>query len=298
MQVTRHFSGVFNSGSTKAFHYAYGSSSTTSLYEGVVEELNQIVADFLANDCGIEGVVYEARGTDTQKYIWIFDSPILFLYAVSSNIPYVVMYMPYANNVLINTSTSTRLAVSTSDWTYSFYLYFSGNAKSGGLLRFSTYAGSVPIAAGSFFINKLLNICTGKDAVYVSCPAFFTLTTYMGYKYIWDTDENDEVLITKGFAFNTLLNTANNAWNFGEKYPLIPLYVGPYKFLNLYYFVANNASGFRPPDGNRLTVEVQTEFSLDGRQFISYYFTNFGAATSTASGASFASMGLQEVTET
>lgn len=291
MQVTRSYAGTLaDVGTTSARQLSFGAAGTQTAYWNKIDFINQTIADFLKNDCGVD-VAYEIRDGATVKFLWIYDVPFLFSGSSSTNSFY--LYGPYNTTSIAGTSANVPTFFGAYSGTnigvYSFSLIFCGNPETGFALRFKTYNSSAVKSATCFRFMRAKNTLTGGNAV-VWCwgdatAAYGVENNANGI----DLDENGEMIessySTAVISYLFSLNgKAANKDSSGGKVALVPLMIGVWQVPGIYCHIR----GLNLTVATTLTTEIQTEIEISGRRFLQTVNEN------AASG--YINMGLIEVT--
>lgn len=202
MQVVKNYSGTINAGTSSTRHLYVGSTANSSVYASVVDFINETIADFLHNDCGVEECVYEIRESDPYKFLWIFNVPFLFyptnggsgtstwrstVFQSPFNMGYSNGKSGYATTSYASTLLSAALTANI-DVNYDFDLYFDGNPKSAFSLRFKNYGASVPSLYFHFNFVKCKNVLSGKNSV------------------VWSYVSNNNSTSSSSWAANMVIN--------------------------------------------------------------------------------------------
>lgn len=309
MQVSKLYEGnIANIGTASARQVSYGVSTTVSVYQNRVDLVNQTVADFLHNVCGVDAA-YEARAGSSYKFLWIYNVPFLFCNS-SSTIYYFAFYGPlYATalNPGTNSNSGTSSGVSSglvanslffpnnnSGTNYKFTLYFDGDPEKGFALRIKglTYAN---ISNGFYFtFAKAKNILSGRDAVIWKYGGAVSGSAGQYVNGV-DLDENGE-MVESSFSNNyinyypTLFTKEPNKTDNPGKFPLVPMLFGAWKPENIY----QRPSGFDLPAPVATTEEIQAAISIAGRKFI---VTSQELSPAKVMSSNYMNLGLLEVTE-
>lgn len=297
MQVTKTYSGTAALGSTASRIVSYGATTKATVYPAKVDTVNQIIADFLRVQCGVDA--YYTTGGADASFLWIWGVP--FLFSISGKNSYAAFYGPGSGTALNSGSESgTQYNAGASKLfngetgTYSFGLVFAGNPNNGFALRFKTYGSS---SISQYFVARFMkctNLINGNDAVVWSGQNIFssgnatTATVLLGGMNGIDLDGGSVNLGSFSTAlinYDPLLHTKaiHKAANNGAL-PLVPLTIGPYRANGIYL----RPVGFALPSAASVTTEVQHEMTVGSRSFL--ITNNDSLATS------YINMGLIETT--
>lgn len=287
MQIVKSYSGTLeNIGSSESRLGPYGTTYKASTYTVKNNFFNQTIADFLHNTCGVDAA-YEMREGSTDKFLWIYNVPFLFLPSSGSNVIY--FFTPFnTTNTPWSASFSSPYSA-TSSGTYSFSLLFTGDAQRGFTLRFKMYGSSTILS--SYYLNfaKATNILDGGNAT-VWGHAQSVSNTVLSYANGININE-DGTMIQDSFSnekltyYPALHAKAVNKTSTPGKFPLVPLLIGIWKLTGIYQYI----QGFGLPTATSATTEVQCEVEIANRRFINT------VSESVASG--YINFGLIEVTE-
>ncbi len=285
MQVIRAFSGTLPAvGSAAARPFSFGMTNTASMYTNKVDFVNQTIADFLHDDCGVDAV-YEARDGSTHRFLWICDVP--FFFSMASNVNVFTVYGPYSTTALGQTFSLFSGAAAGA---YSFSLAFTGNPATGFALRFKVYNATSIQTNILFRFMKATNLCNGKQSLVWVYGNDATIANTIPNANGIDLNE-DGSMDRDGFsstvvAYHPSLNakTANKLGAQG-KFPLVPMLIGIWKPEGIYCHIR----GFDLPEALSISTEIQTELMISGRRFIN--------TVAESPRAGFINMGLVEVKE-
>lgn len=284
MQVLKSYSGEIDVGSTANRLVSYGAAVTVSLYTNKVDFLNQTIASFLHDTCGVDAA-YEIRAGSTEKFLWIYDVPFLF-----TNPNYMLFYGPFSGNVLIgNSSSHPGVFSGPAAGVYSFSLVFTGNPETGFALRFMPYNVKTINANLIFCFFKAKNTASGGNSVVWKLGTTVTNGLVGGTNGI-DLDESGNP-IQSSYSTATvqylpyLFSKVTNKAAVPDKLPLVPIMVGIWKLTGMYCL----PNGYNLPTPLGVTSENQTEISISGRKFI----VTIPSINNTTSGV--LNMGLVEV---
>lgn len=280
MQVTKAYSGETTPGTSAARQISYGITNTSVVYGGKTDFLNQTIADFLHDECGVNAT-YEVRNGSTEKFLWINGVP--FLFAVIGT--YSHFYGPYS--IVAVSAVANTLFSATASGVYSFSLMFTGNPETSFVLRFKNYNGS--ILTCPFCFMKAENVVNGKGVLVWRANntiSGFAATSANGIDLNVDgTMDETSFSSTATNYFPVLQSKASNKAADPDKIPLVPLMVGVWQIPGVYCHLAN----WNIPAAMTMTTENQTEFSISGRRFIS--------TTTDTLATTYINMGLIEVTD-
>ncbi len=302
MQISKSYSGtVENPAVTSARATSWGVTSKPNLYTNLVDFLNQTVADFLHNDCGVDAV-YEVRAGSDYKFLWIYNVPFLFNPSYSSSYPMTNFVGPLSAAFLSNgqgqsnSNWSSKLfaeiPTAANGGSYAFGLIFSGNPNTGFMLRIKTYPGTAISSVFSFCFARARNLLNEKDAVVWKYRPYTNASPYFNECMNGVDLEEDDSMDVESFSTNVavfshildtkkVLRTSNPG-----KLPLVPMAVGGiWRLAGVFQRPAN----FNLPVANTATVEQQTEIQIAGRKFI--------VASNDISNANMMNFGLIEVTD-
>lgn len=293
MQVTKLFSGTCTVGSSTTRTASWGGTATATVYDARNDFYNQTIADFLANDCGVEGVVYEARGDYSEKYVWIYDVP--FYFGPTTSAYYNRMFGPFGSTYLASTGSSSASycpfsGAATGD--YNFYLYFTGSAEAGFCLRVSDYNGTVPLTGTTYRFTRCTNLCNGRDALVVVVSGHTASSTagMLGSYFAVEIENglpvNDSALTLADSDYFPIAITVSEYQTgyMDNKLPLIPVHYGIYQANKCYMHVR----GINLPAATANTVDAQTEITVGNRTFI--------VTTAETVATGYINMGLIDVT--
>lgn len=305
MQLRKYYNGSISAlGSTRARTYSYGNTRTISQYDNKTDFINQTIADFLHDDCGVDAT-YEIRQGSTEKFLWIYGVPFLFSENSISgtSLTGINCYGPTIGNISVQSLSYTQriyIFASPSNVLYNFSLVFAGNPKNGFCLRFSPYNSTSIVANTNLIFVKTKNILNNKDSVVFNYPAqSFTVPGPIKNCYFVDiNDDGSPDLVNTSFSymigyFPHLLSLPNNlSFDFSDnKFPLVPIMFGYCKANGIYCV----PTGFGLPAAQSGTIEVQPEIEIAGRKFI---VTSIDGNNGSASnGAIYINLGLIDVTE-
>lgn len=284
MQITKAFSGTLaDVGSTSSRRYSFGYASTVTAYWNRVDFINQTIADFLRDDCGVDAA-YEARQGDENKFLWIHGVP--FLYYAPYNYERWRVWPPFGGTAS-SASSYVALFSSYNSGAYSFSLVFTGNPRGAFSLRFKQYNSTSVTSSSMARYIRAKNLLTGGDSL---VWAFDSGTSNLGNCNGIDR-KSDGTLDADSFstAAITYLPSADakpvNKTSGGGRFPLIPLLFGIWKPLGVYCHIR----GFDLPAAMAASVENQTEIEISGRRFIN--------TTSESLSSGYINIGLVEVTD-
>lgn len=284
MQKIQAYNDSITLGSTSKRTVSYGKSTTQTLYVNKVDFFNQTVADFLS-DCGVDAA-YESRGVSEDKFLWIYGVPFLFTpksSGTSGNANETFnLYYPYDSTPAVTTSVDIFSAYNKND--YSFYLIFTGNPKTGFVLRNTTYTSNAPTAASIIIrFMRTVNTINGKNGLaWSSNPGTgipkddytsFTESDFTQYALYYHIAEPIDNIIEES-TYSP--NTANSSIYFitrdidkqlyPGKIPLVQVKVGEVRTVPGVYHIPSKNYQF--PASESYNSILQTETEIDGRRFI------------------------------
>lgn len=302
MQISKSYSGtVENPAVTSSREISWGVTSKQNLYTNLVDFVNQTVADFLHNDCGVD-TVYEVREGSDYKFLWIYNVPFLFTPAAVSSYSMTYFYGPlsttalstgqYGSSSTYHSKLFAEIPTKANGGSYDFGLVFSGNPNTGFMLRFKYYSGTSIGQTFNFCFAKAKNLLNGKDAVVWKYRSSMSASPYFN-EYMNGVDLNDDGSVAADSfsasvsAFSGILNTKEvlRTSNPG-KLPLVPMIVGGIWRVD---GIFQRPTNFNLPVANAATMEQQTEIQLSGRNFI--------LAAIDAVNTNYMNFGLIEVSE-
>lgn len=285
MQVSKSYEGsIETAGSPSARQVSFGATGTVSNYQNRVDFVNQTIADFLHDECGVNAV-YEAREGSEYKFLWVYDVPFLFS-PTSSSYYYFGFYGPFYGTSLNPGSSSTAngstgvlngsvgyslfFANTASAVAYKFTLYFDGDPENGFVLRVQCQSAS--ISNGFLFaFAKATNLINGKDAVAWKYGAGINWWNGIDLDKDGTMDpgsfSSDYVPITP-YARTKAVDHTNNP----GKIPLIPITAGLWKLKNMY----QRPFGFDLPEAVITTTPNQVAVDIAGRRFVVTNVDNTG----------------------
>lgn len=298
MQISKSYSCNLGEQTATLRSASFGVTSSISMYPLSTDFLNQSIADFLHDECGVDAQ-YEVRAGSSDKFLWIYNAPFLFNPTMQGSYSVVKFYGPYSSAELQPgyngtaskpTSTKAPLFSSPQNGVADYGIVFTGNPESGFMLRFKNTNGVWSSYCISFI--KATNMLNGKNAVlYRYLLDAFSTTLASGMNGI-DLNE-DNTLDNSSWDINPVyyypilpMKTINKTSGEGH-FPLIPLIVGPWKATNLYL----KPVGFGLPVPQTLGSELQQEFEISGRRFIDTVHENYSVQVACGN------IGLIEVTE-
>lgn len=297
MQVTKTYSGTAALGATASRPVSYGASTKATVYPAKVDTVNQIIADFLRVECGVDA--YYTTGGADASFLWIWGVP--FLFSISGKNSFAAFYGPGSGTALNSGSESANKynmgnskMFSGETGTYSFGLVFAGNPNNGFALRFKTYGSS---SISQYFVARFMkctNLINGKDSVVWSGQNIYSsgndtsATLLLGGMNGIDLDSgnvNLDSFSTALINYEPILHTkpVHRTAN-GGALPLVPLVIGPYRTNGIYL----RPVGFALPSAASVTTEVQHEMTVGTRSFL---ITNNDSIA-----PSYINMGLIETT--
>ena len=299
MQISRAFEGnISAAGSASSRQISYGASTNISSYQNRVDFVNQTIADFLKNDCGVNAA-YEVREGSDYKFLWVYNVPFLFS-PPGATTYYFSFYGPY-NGSSLNPGTSSTSSGSSgilngvsgyslfftnaaSSTAYKFALYFDGDAENGFILRVKCQTASSISSGFLFGFAKAANMINGKNSVVWKYGA--------GYMYWNGIDLNDDGTMDEGsFSKDNvridqmLFSKEVNHTSASGKLPLVPINVGIWKTKNIY----KRPLGFNLPVPHTTATESQVAIEISGRKFL------VGSTESENGSSSYPSFGLLEM---
>ena len=301
MQISKSYSGTVESPAvTSSRDISWGVTSKQNLYTNLVDFVNQTVAAFLHNDCGVDAV-YEVREGSDYKFLWIYHVPFLFAPAARSSYPMtnfcgplsaVILSTGQYNNATWYSKLFAGIPTAANGGSYAFGLIFSGNPNTGFMLRIKTYPGTAISSVFSFCFARARNLLNEKDAVVWKYRPYTNASPYFNECMNGVDLEEDDSMDVESFSTNVavfshildtkkVLRTSNPG-----KLPLVPMVVGGiWQLAGVFQRPAN----FNLPVANTATVEQQTEIQIAGRKFI--------VASNDISNANMMNFGLIEVGE-
>lgn len=299
MQVSKSYEGtIASAGSASARQVSFGATGTVSNYQNRVDFVNQTIADFLRDECGVD-TPYEVRDGSSYKFLWVYNIPFLFSPG-SSSAYYFGFYGPYSATALNQGSNSTSngtsgilngvsgyslfFANSASATAYKFTLYFDGDPAKGFILRVKCQTAA--ISSGFLFgFAKAANMLNGKNSV---------VWKYGAGSMYWngiDLNEDGTMDADSFSAANVRIDQmlfskdVNHTSSIG-KLPLVPINVGIWKTKNIY----KRPLGFGLPDPHTTATESQVAVEISGRKFL------IGSNESVGGSVTYPSCGLIEMT--
>lgn len=295
MQVRKVYSGALEDVTeTVTRPYSFGMTATMQLNAAKTEFINQTIADFLSQDCGVDAA-YEDRGSSGQKWLWIFGCPFLFTDPASTSNHKVGLYGPFST-VSLTENFSFELF---SNKNYYAAFQFAGNPSTG----FSLFAygyNSSHLRSG-FKVVKATNILNGRNALFYALGDQQTYSTSSGSQpappimvanaRCVDFDETGAPVkesIGTGMPYMPFIDTTAGMYSANSgKIPLVPIRVNLWELTGCYCSPRN----WGLPSPYEVTAQLQVEFEIGGRRFISTT-PNSGSLTN------YINLGLIEVTET
>ena len=284
MQVTKSYSGTITPGSTSNRQISYGNTATASHYANKTDFFNQAIADFLRGECGVDAA-YEARESSTEKFLWIYGVPFLFLIATYAYVP----YGPYNGTAIQSTGTAnTPVFLSASSGDYSFSLVFTGNPKTAFALRIKNRNGALNNTY-DFRFMKATNVATGGKATLWLYGNSVTATAFTTQNLNGIDLNADGTMKESSFSTDTInfcvgiFSKAVNKAESPRKFPLVPVMAGIWQIPGVYCHLV----GYGLPAALGADVENQTEVDIAGRRFIVTSLDAFAAG--------YLNMGLIEV---
>lgn len=279
MQVSKTYAGTVSLGTTVKRLVSYGVSSTASVYSSKVDTVNSIIAQFLAEECGVDAR-YQSGAESGDSFLWIYNVPFLFNIAGTNS--YASFYGPLSGAAL-NSGTDVSPTYNKGlsklfdgeSGTYSFGLVFAGNPDNGFSLRFKTYNTS---SISRYFIirfMKCVNLINSLQSVVWSAENIFssgddtTASDLLGGMRGIDLNADGSIK-TDSFSNNPLVyrplldtNRVHKTSNAGAL-PLVPLNIGPYRANGIYL----RPCFFGLPNSASSTAEIQAEVTISGRSFL------------------------------
>lgn len=284
MQITKGFSGTLaDVGSTSSRRYSFGYASTVTTYLNRVDFINQVIADFLHNDCGVDAA-YEARYGEENKFLWINGVP--FLYYTNSSQERWYVAPPFGGSTS-STSSYVALFRSYNSGVYSFSLMFTGNPNGAFSLRFKPYDSTSVTSSSMARYIKAKNLLTNRDSlVWVFDSGTANLGNCNGIDRKSDGSPDADSFSTASITYLPSISAKPVNKTSGEgRFPLVPLLFGIWRPLDVYCHIR----GFDLPAAMAANVENQTEIEISGRRFIN--------TTSESLGSGYINIGLIEVTD-
>lgn len=290
MQISKSYSGTMdNLGSTSARQVSYGVTTTETTYWNRNDFINQTIADFLHNDCGVDAF-YEVREGSNNKFLWIYGVPFLFSQTTitTSSVQYSRFYGPLYGTAL--SYVSSRLFSAATTAIYKFSLCFCGDPNNGFSLRFKMYNSTSLTNEFKFVFCKAKNMLTEKESVVFlfgnPAPASATISNCNGIDKNEDGSLDDENFSNATILYSPVLQTKNVIkTGGGGKFPLVPINFGIWKSTGFYL----HPIGFDLPSALGSSIEAQTEVSISGRRFI--------VTTRDSPSSSYINAGLIEVSD-
>ena len=282
MQKKRTFSGtIANIGSARSRASMIDHIYTTSQYDTKVDLVNQSIADFLHNDCGVDARYGTGEGS-TDKFLWIFGAPFFFLDTATTGTSLTYWEARAYNNstqnreLILSAKAKSRLAffANPTSGAYKFALYYIGNSTEG-CLRIQHYNSNYPNF--SLIIAKTKNILLNQDSMIYSVYQTIdtaTTTTRELIPNIGAVTFNADGSIDKSHTNNYTLTsyyqllgtpdfTNYNQPLSGGKFPLIPIIFGVHKPTHMYCLPC----GFGLPASATVSTETIPEVTIQGRTF-------------------------------
>ena len=305
MQKSKTFSGSIGAYNTATSRpTVYGLTANTSGVSAIATDfLLGTIADFLANDCGVDAA-YEVRSGNAYKWLWVYGLPVFTYFQTTSTGPTTVMG-PFGYNY--NTTAyplggSVSLFETYSNGNYNFTLYYYGNPDDVCVLyvknNLSTSVGTLRLC-----VLKTKNMITGGNSVtavsqYQNSGAYNSYDLDENGALVWDNSIS-QFAYAKGFSNIINLQYTDATKNAG-KLPLVNMTFGIHYCEHA--FLTPNSD--MVPVGVTIGTLVQPEFTVGGRTFIN--FANWGSANNTnainssygAPNSNYTNLGLVEVTGT
>ena len=283
MQVTKAYAGTLaGSNVSSSRPKQFGNTKNLAGYWDKIDFINQTIADFLKEECGVDAA-YEIRHGDTNKYLWIYGAPFLF-YQYSTSSGSFNFDGPYTSSFSTGgTYTSLSFFSAATARNYSFSIIFTGNPQTGFTLRFINYNTTAPNSSYYVSFIRAKNLLNQKDSV---------VWKAVGLKTCYGIDLNEDGMPDKESMPAAVLNFENRAYTeaankavSGGNFPLIPMRFGIWKPEGFYLF----PDKFGVPAALGANTEMQTVIEISGRKFIN-------TVPETAS-YSYINLGLIEVTD-
>lgn len=282
MQVTKSYAGTVSlEDSTQKRSVSYGASTTASVYPSKVDTVNNIIAQFLRQECGVDAW-YMTKSGSTDSFLWIWGVP--FLFNIAGNNSYAAFYGPLSGSALnagsdgtstVKYNTGLSKLFNGDTGAYSFSLLFAGNPNNGFSLRFKTYGSN---SISQYFVIRFMkcyNLINDLDAVVWSGINVYsngntdTATVLLGGMNGIDLNANgtikEDSFSTALLQYDPILRTkaVNKTSNSGAL-PLRHLYIGPYRANGIYM----RPVGFNLPNAVSATTEIQAEITVSDRSFL------------------------------
>lgn len=298
MQIEQVYTGTVESTAlTVVRPYSYGIASTTTLYSTQTDTMNQTVANFLKDTCGVDAA-YEDRGDTGYKWLWIFDVPFFFTHPTGSSPKSNLLYGPYSTTPV---GEDAPFETFNANGTYTIRLRLFGDPSTAfALALFSR--NSTTSGPGTYKFVKATNILTQGNAVFWALGN--TITTVgsnpysskeVAYGNAIDLDSSG-ALVVKSLVTQVpyrpyqYTSAGQYELNF-DKIPLIPIRFVLWELkgcycLPLQWGLPNPVYWYNP---------TQTEIEIAGRKFIitvnpyDTYYSNISS--------SYINLGLLEVTD-
>lgn len=302
MQVSKTYKGTLAGTETNVSRvYSYGSTVTPTYDTSKIDFINTTVAAFLRDTCGVADVAYAAKGTSSEKFLWIYGVP--FLFAFTSSYLYLGIFAPVHTKTtslaVIDTRASSFLNTSASR-DYAFGLIFTGNPKAGFALRLSSLNTNGTIAninSNALCIMNTMNTINGKNSVpfFNSVNASTTLHTV----YNVDIDPSTKILDLdtmndtepNGAIPEIIMGTRSNTL-YPEKFPLVPYMLGPHITKGIYCVMGNMGL----PLASTTSYLTMPEVIIGTRKFIVTSMTS-NRTNALGMGSGYLNMGLIEVSD-
>ncbi len=293
MQVQQTYSGTLESASENITRpYSYGMTATMQLNAAKTELLNQTVAGFLSENCGVEAA-YEDRDASGQKWLWIFGCPFLFACPASANTR-ADIYGPFST---VSLTADVVLTAFSGNGYYLILRFFGDPSRAFSLVALGYSSSQLK---NGFKVVKSRNILNGRKALFYALGDRVTNTSssssqpapppmVAGARCV-DFDEAGAVVaasIGENMPYMPLLDTTAQMYNANsDKIPLVPIRVNLWELEGCYCYPRN----WGLPAAYNMAVQTQAEFEVGGRRFIT--------TTPDSGGLSnFINLGLLEVTE-
>lgn len=301
MQKIKHFSGnVVDHGVTESRICSYGNKSASGkadVYINKVNLVNEIIASFLRDDCGVDAEYTTKSGSLTElDFLWIYGFPVLYAFIKLDNKNN--LFLPDTGSSssykISSASEDSSLFKSTTTPDYSFDLIFTGSPDAFAL-RMTSYKDSNVDMQMTLRIIRATNILNNKDAILCGVSVNSSSGSNMASDAVtftpWSVDISDGILDVDTIspskrAGQVVINTQSIDFELNpNKIILQPIFVAPYQTKGLFYRPVN----FNLPNATPANIPLQTEIEMAGRRFI---ITN-----SDSGDTKNITMGMIEVTE-
>lgn len=296
MQVRKIYSGALEDVTeTVTRPYSFGMTATMQLNAAKTDFINQTIADFLSQDCGVDAA-YEDRGSSGQKWLWIFGCPFLFTDPASTSNHKVGIYGPFSTTSLTENISSFEIFSSKN---YSAVFQFAGNPSTG--FSLFAYGYNDRQLNYGFKVVKATNILNGRNALFYALGDQQTYSTssssqpappvmVAGASCV-DFDETgapDKASIGVDMPYMPYIDTTAGMYSANSgKIPLVPIRVNLWELTGCYCYPRN----WGVPVPFNAATQLQAEFEIGGRRFIS-------TTPNSGSLSNYINLGLIEVTET